>query len=218
VSKSISELSEATTLGSNFYFPVADTDTVNNYKVSIDTIKNHIKNQLESGNDYLNFKNINSISGNKLVITVIDNNNRYIAESNITISELDIYKNLNNKLDTTIAEITKAQEEISSFNDSIASLNSTYTTLKTTLDSSVKTTVLNNSALKNYYNKTATKNCVAQFKGGYLAESDISIESLQSTNDESVYNELKNSYDNLKTQYDELKGLYDGLKQKLGIS
>lgn len=218
MSKSISELSEATTLGSNFYFPVADTDTVANYKVSIDTIKNHIKNQLESGEDYLSFKNINSISGNKLVITVVDNNSRYIAESNITISELDTYKNLNNKLDTTITEIENTQSEISSFISSIEPLKETYESLETTLQSCVKTTDLNNSALKNYYNKTATKNCVAQFRGGYLTESDISIESLQSTNDVNAYENLKTSYDELKNQYTELKALYDDLKQKLKIS
>lgn len=235
MSKSISELSEATTLGSNFYFPVADTDTVNNYKVSIDTIKNHIKKQLESDNNYLSFKNINSISGNRLVITVKEDNNYYIAESDITTSELNTYKNLNNDLKATKQEIEKTKGEINTFNSSVPELIKTYESLQTELELCVKTDVLENSALRDYYYKTATCNCVAQFKNGYLTESEIDIDSLKLTNISSdggnsesgdsnngnlvkKYEDLKKEYTKLLNQYTELQNLYNGLKEKLNIT
>jgi hypothetical protein len=208
-------------LGSNFYFPVADTDTTANYKVSIDTIKNHIKTQLEAGDDYLSFKNINSITGNKLIITVKDsNNNRYIAESNITISELDIYKNLNDKLKTAISEISKTQKEILSFNGYKDSLNKTYKDLQEGLSLCVKTSDLDKSALKNFYNKTATKNCIAKFdEGGYLVESEISIDSLQSTDDLlTKYNDLLAKFNKLVEEHKDLKKFCDGLKNNLAKS
>ena len=216
MSKSISELDEAASLVDNFYFPIVNVADSKNYKVSLGTIKDHIKNKLEGGDTYITFKNINSITGDKILITTKDTNGTaYIAESAITLTELNTYKNLNNTLNNVITSISGIKSEIDAFNTNIGRLSELYTTLNTNIDSCVKSSTLNAGALKNFYSQYAKSNCVAQFRNGYLTTSDITIESLKSSTDDSELSTLKDNYNSLVEQYNSLLTQFNDIKKKI---
>lgn len=217
MSKSISELDEAPSLVDDFYFPIVDVGATvsQNYKVKLGTIKEHIKNKLEGGDGYITFKNINSITGDKILVTTKDANGiAYIAESAITLTELNTYKNLNNTLNNVMQKIDETKGIIEGFNKDVTRLDGVYTKLNTTLSGCVTTSTLDKGALKNFYNNFATSNCVAQFRNGYLTTSTITIENL-SSNDENDYSVLSNNYTSLDDQYKELKTMFTDIKKTI---
>ena len=215
MSKSISELDEAPSLVDNFYFPIVDISLKQNYKVKLGTIKEYIKNKLEGDGDYITFKNINSITGDKILVTTKDTSGTaYIAESDITLTELNTYKNLNNTLTNVMQKIDETKAEIEGFNKDVTRLDGVYAGLNTTLSGCVTTSTLNSGALKDFYNNYATSNCVAQFRNGYLTTSTITIEDLIS-DDENNYSTLSDNYNSLDEQYDELKTMFTNIKKTI---
>jgi acyl carrier protein phosphodiesterase len=217
VSKSISELDEASSLADNFYFPIVDVGTTvsQNYKVKLGTIKEYIKSKLEEDDNYITFKNINSITGDKILITSKDaNGTAYIAESAITLTELNTYKNLDDTLNNVIKKISATEGEITKFNKSVTGLTSLYNDLNTTLSGCVTTSTLDEGALKDFYNNYATSNCVAQFRNGYLTTSNITIENLVS-DDKNDYLTLSDNYKSMEEEYKELKTMFTEIKKTI---
>lgn len=217
MSKSISELDEAPSLVDNFYFPIVDVGATvsQNYKVKLGTIKEYIKSKLEGGDNYITFKNINSITGDKILVTTKDaNGTAYIAESAITLTELNTYKNLNNTLTNVMQKIDETKAEIEGFNNDVVRLEGIYTDLNSTLTDCVTTSTLNDGALRDFYNNFAKSNCVAQFRNGRLTESTITIENL-SSDDENNYSTLSDNYKSMEAQYNELKDMFKEIKEKI---